>query len=96
MPKSSVKSVKSAKSNKANGSRPPIARSTSGIREALFDEFDALRNGTTTVQRCNAMSKLSSALLGTWQLEIEVSKLLNKGGVRPTFNAPKQIPPVGV
>ena len=53
-----------AKRKKANGGEvegevegvAPIVRSSAGLRDALFDEFDSLRNGTSDPARARRQS----------------------------------------
>jgi hypothetical protein len=85
---------------KVNGKRaaitkalPNVERSSSGLRSALFDQLDGLRAKTTSVQDVNATARLAAGIIGTWQIEIEASKLLQKGGTKeivPLQIRPKQ------
>lgn len=47
-----------------------IERSTRGLRDMLFDELDALRNGKTTPQRASAVAKLSSEICNSVRIEL--------------------------
>jgi len=49
-------------------------RSTKGLRDALFDEMDALREGKTTPHISSAMSKLAVQIINSVRLEIEYQK----------------------
>lgn len=62
----SAKPVKNALSS--------VARSSAGLREALFDEIDALRNGTGNPTRANAVAKLSGTIVETVRIELEVER----------------------
>jgi hypothetical protein len=54
-------------------------RSSEGLRDVLFEELDALRNGTSTPQRSNAVCKISTELIKTVELEIEFYKNVTRG-----------------
>lgn len=49
-------------------------RSTKGLRDALFDEMDALREGKTTPHISSAMAKLAVQIINSVRLEIEYQK----------------------
>ncbi len=51
-----------------------INRTSAGLRDALFDEMDALRNGTSNPTRANAVSKLASGVVETVRMEMDVQK----------------------
>ena len=53
---------------------PKTVRSTKGLRDALFDEMDALREGKTTPHISSAMSKLAVQIINSVRLEIEYQK----------------------
>jgi len=52
-----------------------VERTTFGLRDALFDEMDALRRGTSTPQRASAVSKLAVQIINSANMEIEYQKL---------------------
>lgn len=58
----------------------PIARSTSGLREVIFEEMEALRNGTSNPQRARSMAAMANSILQSVQVEIEYHKYVNSGG----------------
>lgn len=58
-------------------------RSTSGLRSTLFDELDALRNGTSNPARSNAVAKLADQLMCTVRLELDFHKHLAKHPIKP-------------
>lgn len=37
----------------------PVSRTSAGLRDAIFDEIDAVRNGTSNPTRANAIAKLA-------------------------------------
>ena len=65
---------------KTNGSKSPAAaavaasvvRTSAGLRDALFDELDALRRGEIDPKRANAVAKLAKTVVETVRMEIEV------------------------
>ncbi len=54
----------------------PIVRSTAGLCDAVMDEIDALRNGTGSPGRANAVAKLATVALETVRVEMEVQRYL--------------------
>lgn len=56
----------------------PIARTSAGLRDAIFDEIDALRGGTSNPTRANALAKLATGIVETVRMEIEVQRHLQK------------------
>ncbi len=52
----------------------PIVRSSAGLRDAIFDEIDAMRNGTGSPTRANAVSKLAATVVETVRMELEVQR----------------------
>jgi hypothetical protein len=59
-------------------------RTSAGLCDALFDEFDLLRNDKSDAHRASAVAKLSIQIIATKRLEIDAAALI-KGGltVRP-------------
>lgn len=64
--------------------KTPVIKSTirtsSGLCDALFDEFDMLRNGKSDAHRAAAVAKLAIQIISTKRLEIEAATLI-KGGL---------------
>lgn len=58
--------------------KPNVDRTSAGLRNALFDELDALRNNKTNATKANATAKLAASIISTVELEMEVSKTLAK------------------
>lgn len=56
-----------------------IDRTSVGLREALFEELDGIRNGTSTPTKANAVAKLVGEVINTVQLELNVAKFLQRG-----------------
>lgn len=61
---------------KAETIKPQAAmvRTSAGLRDAIFDELDALRNGTTNPTKANAVAKLATTVVETVRMEIEVAR----------------------
>lgn len=53
---------------------PAVNRTSAGLRDAIFDELDAIRNGTSNPTRANAVAKLAASIVETVRMEIEVQK----------------------
>lgn len=64
----------------------PITRNSAGLRDALFDEIDSIRKGTSTPLRANAVAKLASSIVETVRMEMEVQRHVRSvpGGSVPT------------
>lgn len=55
-----------------------INRSTTGIRDFIFDEMERLANGQSDVERLKAMSKAGDTILKSAALDISVKKMINE------------------
>jgi hypothetical protein len=72
----------------------PIQRTSAGLRDAIFDEIDSIRNGTSNPTRANAVAKLATGIVETVRMEIEVQRHLkaHPGGgdpvIAPSIGAP--------
>ena len=51
-----------------------VVRTSLGLRNALFDELDALRDGKSNPQRASAMSKLAVQIINSVRMDIEFQK----------------------
>lgn len=58
---------------------PSVARTSAGLRDAIFDELDAIRGGTSNPTRANAVAKLAGSIVETVRMEIEVQKFARSG-----------------
>ena len=58
-------------------------RTSAGLCEALFEEFDMLRNGLSDPHRASAVAKLAVQIINTKKLEIEAAAF-HKAGLRFT------------
>lgn len=52
-------------------------RTSVGLRNALFDEIDALRNGNSNPARARALAMLANTALSSVQTEIEYHKYVS-------------------
>lgn len=71
--------MKKGNGSKKNGVSKFTVRTTSGLCEALFDEFDLLRNGQSDAGRTMAVSKMATTIMATKHLEMEAAKLVKEG-----------------
>lgn len=67
---------------KVNDHASPIVRTSAGLRDAIFDEIDSIRAGTSNPTRANAVAKLAMGVVETVRMELEVHRHL-----RNTANA---------
>jgi hypothetical protein len=56
-------------------------RTSAGLCEALFEEFDLLRNGKSDPTRASSVAKLAVQIINTKRLEIEAAAF-HKAGLR--------------
>ena len=56
----------------------PVARTSAGLRDALFDELDGLRDGSVNATKANATAKIAGAIVDTVTMEMTAFKLLQK------------------
>lgn len=61
----------------------PIQRTSAGLRDAIFDEIDAVRNGSSNPTRANAIAKLATGIVETVRMEIEVQRHLRTTAAKP-------------
>lgn len=55
-----------------------VTRTSAGLRDALFEELEALRNGTSDPKRAHAVAKLASAVIDTVRLEMQADEHLRR------------------
>ena len=48
-----------------------IVRTSEGLRNALFDEMDNLRNGETDTKRASMVAKLANTIVSVAKVEME-------------------------
>jgi hypothetical protein len=56
----------------------PIARTSAGLRDALFDELDGLRDGSVNATQANATAKIAGSIVDTVNMEMAAHKILSK------------------
>lgn len=66
------------KTETAAVSHTPIVRTSAGLRDAIFDEIDAIRAGASNPTRANAVAKLATGIVETVRMEIEVQRHLRQ------------------
>jgi len=54
-------------------------RTSTGLCEALFQEFDALRSGASDHHRAAAVAKLAVQIINTKRLEIDAAQFYKAG-----------------
>jgi len=57
----------------------PTPRTSEGLCEALFQEFDLLRSGQTNYHRAAAVAKLAVQIINTKRLEIDAASFYKSG-----------------
>ena len=73
---------------------PAVSRTSAGLRDAIFDEIDAIRNGSSNPTRANAVAKLDTGIVETIRMELEVQKHLQKVPNEPLTSAAKSVPAI--
>lgn len=51
-----------------------VTRSSAGLRDAIFDEIDAMRAGTSNPTRANAVAKLAAGIVDSVRMDLEVQR----------------------
>lgn len=69
-----------AKAAKAEQTQNPVMRTSAGLRDLIFDEIDAIRNGSSNPTRANAVAKLATGIVETVRMEIEVQRHIRSVG----------------
>lgn len=86
----------STKQKSANTTAPaPVSRTSAGLRDAIFDEIDAIRAGTSTPTRANAVAKLATGVVETVRMELEVHKHLRDAPKHDASHDLTQFSPLG-
>lgn len=78
--------------NEVTKDTTPIVRNSAGLRDAIFDEIDAIRMGKSNPTRANAVAKLATGIVETVRMEIEVQRHLRSS---PAVKPEEQVPHVG-
>lgn len=58
-------------------SQSPVSRTSAGLRDALFDEIDALRDGSSNAARARSVAMLANSVLQSVTAEIEYHKYVS-------------------
>lgn len=90
--KVSIKMAKVAKSESTRAIAKKVDRNSAGLRDALFDELDGLRDGSVNATQANATAKIAAAIVDTVTMEMNAYKILSKNPVPVTNEA--RIPPI--
>lgn len=53
-----------------------VTRTNRGLRAALFDEIDAVRQGNSNPSRANSIARLATVIVDGTRLELEVAKYM--------------------
>lgn len=59
----------------ADRTMKPVVRTSAGLRDALFDALDSLRNGEIEPQEAKATATVAAQIVNTVQLELDVHKM---------------------
>jgi hypothetical protein len=54
-----------------------LVRNTSGLRDALFEEWEALRDGSSNPARARSIAMMANTILQSVQVEIEYHKYVS-------------------
>jgi len=65
------------KQKNSSGVNSTIVRTTGGLRDALFDEIDRLRNGNSNAATARALAMLANTALNSVKVEIEFHKYVS-------------------
>ena len=64
---------------KKEKAKSQVARTTTGLIQAMFDEMDNLRDGTTTPLEAKAKVSVVNTILSTKRLELDVARFVMDG-----------------
>lgn len=70
----------------------PMTRTSAGLRDAIFDEIDAIRNGTGNPTRANAVAKLAATVVETVRMELEVQRFASTKPAAPQSTLQAALP----
>lgn len=62
------------KKEKVKPLEAPVARTSAGLRDSLFDELNALRRGESNAARARSVAMLANSILQSLHAEIEYHK----------------------
>lgn len=66
------------RNKEASNSPKPVERTSAGLRDAIFDEIDAIRDGTSNPTRANSVAKLAAGVVDTVRMEMEFQRHLRQ------------------
>lgn len=72
---------------------PVIARTTEGIRDALFDEIDELRGGGGDIKRAKALAAMAQNILKAAELDLKFAEHVRR---RPQGEAKAMPAPIAL
>ena len=53
-----------------------VKRNSGGLADAMFDELDALNNGSSTPQQARAKSAIANSIISLTRLEMEYARFI--------------------
>lgn len=62
-----------------------VPKTAEGLRDALFDEINALRAGTSSPQKSRAISQLASHVIDSLRVQIQHGRLLLESDAKGVF-----------
>jgi hypothetical protein len=68
--------------------KPAVARTSAGLRDALFDAIDDVRSGRMDPQNAKAIAGLSREIINSVKLEVEIRKMGKEQGQKDFRTAP--------
>lgn len=72
-----------------------IEYTTSGLRRALIDEINGIRNGTTSLERAKTICNLAKQVFNITKVELEGYEKKSNGGPRISLQDVLLVAPVG-
>ena len=68
-----MQSIKGAEQRVFQPRMPESTRTSSGLRDILFDEIEELRRGTGDIKRAAAIAKLAGQIIASARLDVDYS-----------------------
>lgn len=62
----------------SNVKKPAMKRTLTGMRDAIFDEIDALRSGNGDLRRVRAVAQLAGRVNDTVHAEVKARRLIGE------------------
>ena len=66
-----------------NNRRETMKKTSTEIKEILFNELDALRKGKSTPQKARAVSALVNSVIATTRIEMDFARMALENGTKP-------------